>query len=223
MLLGFLQQLAGLSIYSQLKFSGWISFVILGFLPFFGVVLFGWSVEIVLLSYFLDRMIYLFYLFLADEIHRFKTSGFMVSKGIKNAFIWLVSSYILLQFVGLIASLTGAFQQPDLRSELIQIVGSLLILYGVPWFQSVWKTDSRAWQNQIQKQTIPIVLLSAFTIMIAFVSGIFLRNSIEGIFMVGFFKNGFGIVIFVFVFLRFLTDAFFFTQKRYNTVSQSLE
>jgi hypothetical protein len=223
MLLGLLQQLAGLSIYSQLKISGWISFIILGFLPFFGVVFFEWSVEIVLLSYFFDRIIYLFYLFLADEIHRFKASGFNVSKGLKNGFIWLVSSYMLLQFVGLIASLTGAFQQSNLRSELIQILGSLFIFYGIPWLQSVWKADSRAWQNQIQKQSIPIILLSAFTFMFAFFSGIFLRNSIEGTFLAGFFKNGYGIVIFVFVFLRFLTDAYFFTRKRYSTVSQSLE
>ncbi len=220
MIMGILQQLAGLSIYSQLKFSGWLSFIILGFLPFLGVVFFGWSVEIVLLSYFLDRIIYLFYLFLADEVHHFKALGFNVSKSLKNGFIWLVSSYLMLQFVGLIASLTGSFQQPGLRVELVQIIGALFILYAVPWFQSVWKTDSSAWQNQTQKQTVPIVLLSTFTFMIAFFSGIFLRNSIEGTFLAGMFKNGYGIIIFVFVLIRFLTDAFYFTRKRYISVHQ---
>ncbi|TNE74294.1 hypothetical protein EP331_02010 [bacterium] len=214
MLQGIFNRLAAFTLFAQLQKTGWAAFVLLGFLPFIGVVFLGWSVEVVLLSYFIDRLVYIFYLFLADEIHRIRSRRFIVQDFVRTFIVFLVVMYMLLQFVGLIASLTGALKNASITTELIQVLVSIAVLYGIPWAQSFWKTDSAKWEFQFFRQSVGLVLVSGATFMIAFIGGVFLVNTIRDTFLASFFKNGYGIVIFIFVLLRLSTDAFFFTIKR---------
>lgn len=210
MISGILNRLAAFAIFTQLSSTGWIGFVLLSFLPFFGYTLLGWNHAIILSSFFIDRIVFVFFFLLAEKYHLAKSNRLDKNSLFKDVFAFLVTSYMLLQFLGLILSLTGLLREMSLTQELLEMTFSIFIVYLVQWLISLKQTKSELWVRQALTRCVTITISSAFIFMIAFFAGVFLKSSVDGTFLANFFQTGYGIIIFVMMSLRLLFDVISF-------------
>lgn len=214
MLSGILNRLAAFAIFTQLSSTGWIGFVLLSFLPFFGYTLLGWNHAIILSSFFIDRIFFVFFFLLAEKYHLAKSKRLDFNSTLKDVFAFLVTSYMMLQFLGLILSLTGLLNEISLTKELLEMSSSIFIVYLVQWLISLKQTKSESWIPQVFTRCVSITLSSAFIFMIAFFIGVFSIRLIKGSFLGDFFQTGYGIIIFVMMTLRFLFDVISFKMNK---------
>jgi len=215
-IIGILSRLSQIVLFSNLKSSGLTIFILLSGLPFVGFWFFGWSPQVLFISYFIDRLIYLLFYFLYESVVGLKSKKMEGKEFVRLTFIYLVSSYMLLQFLGLLMMLFGSLFEESSWLEIQQVSAAIFLLYGFQWITSLKSQNIEAWKPTFFKQTVGIILISGATLMISLVAGIFLRNVIDGTFLAPFFKSGLGIMLFAFIGIRFMIDAWFFIPKKKN-------
>jgi hypothetical protein len=213
LILGILSRLSQIVLFSNLQSSGLTIFILLSGLPFIGFLFFGWSPQVLFISYFIDRLIYLFFYFLYESVTGFKSKKLSGKEFGRLLIVYLVSSYMLLQLLGLLLMLFSYLFDESSWLEIQQVSAAIFLLYGFQWITSIKNQNNEDWKPTFFKQTVGIVLLSGATLMISLVAGVFLRNVIDGTFLASFFKSGLGIMLFVFIGIRFLIDAWFLSRK----------
>jgi len=209
-----LSRLSQIVLFSNLKSSGLTIFILLSGLPFVGFWFFGWSPQVLFVSYFIDRLIYLLFYFLYESVVGFKSKIMEGKDFVRLLFVYLVSSYMLLQLLGLLLMLFGSLFEENWWIEIQQVSAAIFLLYGFQWITSLKSQNYEAWKPTFFKQTVGIILISGATLMISLVAGVFLRNVIDRTFLATFFKSGLGIMLFVFIGIRFMIDAWFFIPKK---------
>lgn len=211
-----LQKLSLMFMFGELRKTGLTAFFLLGIFPFFGVILFGWNPAIILAGFFIDRVIYLLFCFIYDVILLAKSSekGDKLRKLIQALFVYLVSSYMLIQFFGLIVSIAGLLDQPDTVQDLTTLLIAIIILYSIPFISGLRDISKIPQSPHSLNHYVGIVLISAAIFMISFVGGVFLVPALQDHALGYFFKSGYGVVIFLFVSLRLIVDIFFFSFKQ---------
>jgi len=214
LLLGILSRLSQIVLFSSIKSSGLTIFILLSGLPFLGFWFFGWSPQVLFISYFIDRIIYLLFYFLHESVVGFKSKKMEGKDFVRLLFVYLVSSYMLLQLLGLLMMLFGSLFEENWWIEIQQVSAAIFLLYGFQWITSLKSQNYEEWKPTFFKQTVGIILISGATLMISLVAGVFLRNVIDGTFLATFFKSGLGIMLFVFIGVRFMIDAWFFIPKK---------
>jgi len=214
LLLGILSRLSQIVLFSSIKSSGLTIFILLSGLPFLGFWFFGWSPQVLFISYFIDRIIYLLFYFLHESVVGFKSKKMEGKDFVRLLFVYLVSSYMLLQLFGLLMMLFGSLFEENWWIEIQQVSAAIFLLYGFQWITSLKSQNYEEWKPTFFKQTVGIILISGATLMISLVAGVFLRNVIDGTFLATFFKSGLGIMLFAFIGIRFMIDAWFFIPKK---------
>ena len=214
LLLGILSRLSQIVLFSSIKSSGLTIFILLSGLPFLGFWFFGWSPQVLFISYFIDRIIYLLFYFLHESVVGFKSKKMEGKDFVRLLFVYLVSSYMLLQLLGLLMMLFGSLFEENWWIEIQQVSAAIFLLYGFQWITSLKSQNYEEWKPTFFKQTVGIILISGATLMISLVAGVFLRNVIDGTFLATFFKSGLGIMLFAFIGIRFMIDAWFFIPKK---------
>ena len=110
--------------------------------------------------------------------------------------------------------LFGSLFEENWWIEIQQVSAAIFLLYGFQWITSLKSQNYEEWKPTFFKQTVGIILISGATLMISLVAGVFLRNVIDGTFLATFFKSGLGIMLFAFIGIRFMIDAWFFIPKK---------
>jgi hypothetical protein len=199
--------------FGELRKTGLTAFFLLGLFPFFGVILLGWNPAIILAGYFIDRIVYLLFCFIYDVIllARSSQSENKLKRLVQALFVFLVSAYLLIQFFGLIVSIAGLLDQPDTTQDLITLLIAIIILYSIPFIGGLKNINKLPQSPHSLNHYVGIVMISAALFMISFVGGVFLVPVLREHVLGYFFKNGYGIIIFLFVALRMITDIFFFS------------
>lgn len=129
---------------------------------------------------------------------------------VREIFVVAVCSYMMLQFGAFIFSLGGTLELDEQIQELGIILSCIVLFYGFMFFRGLQTTEPASWKDNTFINAIGITLLSGFIGMIAFSSAIFLTQFADGTFAATFFGTGYGIMIFVFVMLRLISDLIFF-------------
>lgn len=129
---------------------------------------------------------------------------------VREIFVVAVCSYMMLQFGAFIFSLGGTLELDEQIQELGIILSCIVLFYGFMFFLGLQTTEPASWKDNTFINAIGITLLSGFIGMIAFSSAIFLTQFADGTFAATFFGTGYGIMIFVFVMLRLISDLIFF-------------
>lgn len=208
-------------VFGRLKTTGWIAFILLGILPFFGVIFLSWEPSIILAGYFADRIIYLLFYFLTDVIMFTRSGKFTGTELGKKVFSALVSIYIMLQFFALIADIAGIFTSQEMLNELISLTAAIFLLYGIQFVLSLKQIKPSEWKSDLITQYGRMVFLSGAIFMISFVGGVFLVPIIRDSFLSSFFVNGYGIIIFMFTILRMASDMIFFMFSGQGSITNS--
>lgn len=205
-----LLRLSGITIFHQLSGAGWGVFVLLSFLPFIGVAWLGWSAGFVMAAFFIDRIVFL--AFRAAWQWRMM-KGDTGSNKARMVVITGVAGYMLLQMLGLVATFTDIAQAPDLGGRFLEILIPTVLLYGFFFFRGVMAGGHAGDNGKYMPELVTFVLVNAGVFLVAFVGGIFLVRPLDGTFLGSFFQSGYGVVIFLLVFLRLLADALLFSRK----------
>lgn len=197
-------------ILGQLRSVGLLFFITFSFVPFIGVRLFGWDPVMMLVAYFLDRVVYLIFYAIMNRIMLSRAKVQEKGSVLREIMVVSICSYMMIQFGAFIFSLGGTLELQEQIYELGIIFICIVLFYGFMFFRGLQNTDPASWKDQVFVNAVGITLLSAFIGMISFSSAIFLRQFAEGSFAASFFGTGYGIMIFVFVILRLISDLIFF-------------
>ena len=214
MLSGILNRIATFAIFSQISSTGWLGFVLLSFLPFFGYTVLGWNHGIIISSFFIDRMIFVFFYFLANTYHMQKSNRSKSQSLFKDFFVFLVSSYMLLQFLALVLSLSGLLNDFKLTHELYEMSISIFVVYLIQWLLSLRTVDSNKWEGNVGTKAVLITISSAFIFMVSFFLGVFLKRPLQGTFLGAFFQTGYGVIIFCIMSFRLMFDVVSFKMNK---------
>lgn len=203
-------RLSGMAIFHQLSGLGWGVFVLLSFLPFVGVAWLGWSAGLVMAAFFVDRIVFL--IFKAAWQWRLM-KGDTGSNKVRMVVITGVAGYMLLQMLGLVATFTDIARAPDLGRQLLELLIPTVLLYGFFFFRAVMAGTNTGDDGKYLPELVTFVLVNAGVFLVAFVGGIFLVRPLDGTFLGSMFQSGYGVVVFLVVFLRLLVDSLFFSRK----------
>lgn len=210
MLTGIIQKLSLISIFGRLQRTGWIAFFVLAWLPFFGVAFLGWEPTLILVAYFLDRLIYLFFYFIIDVVMLKRTKNLDANKLVRNFFVLVVCCYFLLQLGGLVISMSNLFESQNSINELIQISIAIFILYGIQCINALFKLDPYEWKSNFFITGSGSVFIAGSIFLVALIGSVFLVSTIKNSLFANFFGTGYGILIFIFTLLRIVSDLAFF-------------
>lgn len=211
MLARILQKLSFIVVLGRLNTIGFFGYILLSFIPFIGVTLLGWDPVMILIGYFVDRIIYLLFLWLMNRIMLKKSNRLKTHSSFKDLLVILVGSYMLLQFGALFYSFGGTLEPEEQLNELAAITVCIVFFYGYQFYVGLQSINPHSWVNNILTQTIGIVLLSGFLALSSLFLAIFLAQSVNGTFAGSFFQSGYGIMIFVFIAFRLVSDFLFFS------------
>lgn len=212
MFVSLINKLSGLVLFSRLRQSSFTAFILLSFLPFAGVVWFNWDPLFLIAAYFIDRLCYLLFFQITHIIMRVRSrKKGLAGHIIRALFELFVGGYMLLGLLFFVLSLSGdVFDDSSTLSDLIETTIAIAILYLIPCVQTLRYESPDKWNPKDGIQTIGIVFLSGAVFMLSFVGGVMLIPTVAESFLSSFFITGYGIVIFLFVVLRIVSDLLFF-------------
>jgi|GEM_PF-5189788 hypothetical protein len=212
MIVSLLGKLSGLVLFSRLRQSSLAAFIVLSFLPFLGVIWFDWEPIHILAAYFIDRLLYLLFFQITNigmQI-RGRKNG-LAGRIFRIFFELFVGGYMLLGLLFFVLSLSGDFfKSTTFYYEFFQLTVAIALLYLIPCVQTLRLESPETWKSKDVVHTVGIVLLSGAVFMISFVGGVMLIPVFSNSFFSSFFGSGYGIVMFLFVLLRMVSDMLFF-------------
>lgn len=215
---GVLVRLSQIMLFSEARRFGLPVLLLITLIPYFGFVFLGWGAEIVFAGYFVDRIIYLIFFYLDDVVHGFR-SGNLNSKGFfRLTFIFLVSTYMILQLLGLVFMLFSSVLNTLITTDLLYLLICFILIYGFQFLMSQKNGVIEHWESRYLERTVGMILLAAVTIMVPLFAGVFLRGLIPQEWLSILFKSGLEIMLFLFLCFRFAAEAWFLTR---NSVQKS--
>lgn len=203
--------LSGIVIYGKMRTSGWIGFLLVTSLPFVGVRFFDWLPGLILASYVLDRIVYVVFYFGFETLMLYRSSGRLKPRlFLRELLSLIVICYLLVQLFALTATLTGIFTSWGMVSELGTMAGVICLHYGGQFILSILSAKPANWKPRVANEGVRIVILTSVTIMVSLILGIFLTVAIKDTMLAPFFGNGYGIVMFLFVLIKLVSDLLYF-------------
>lgn len=214
MLSGILKRFTSIAILSQTKTSGWIPFLFISLLPFWGYIFFDWHQGVILASFFIDRFLYVIFLFFVDQIHVFKAQKWSVTFLFQNLLQFAVIGYFIIGVGFFIIQLTGISDDNLLIQDILEISITLFILYGYHSYLSIKNDDSSKWKSNHTSSLVILVFSTVGSFLIAFFLGVFLVMPLKGTYLGVFFNSGYGVIIFFITSFRMIFDLLAMTTKK---------
>lgn len=208
-----IRYLSGAVIFGQMRAMGWIGFFLIAFLPFIGVRFLDWHPGMLLTGYVIDRIVYLLFFFAMESVMMARSGRLTSSSFVRELLVVLVMSYMLLQFFGLIVSLTGIANSMEGLREIFALTIAMFVIYGLQFVSALRTDDAKDWEPKVFKEGVVLVILTGFTILFSLVIGVALTVALKNSMFADFFDTGYGVVIFLFVVIRLVSDVWFFSRR----------